>query len=216
MTASDIINLILSVFTIGIATIALLQTHRQTKLSNKQRLFDRRLEQYHLINELLSFYKLERDFLKEKDIIEDVASIFILLNGSSRFASITGVMANPTGAIERINFSNMCQSLENSATEITLLWKEDFAKDFSEFIKQCVALFQALRSQQIIIKDLQETTKRLADHNRFDVPEEDKQRPHEWAKKNKLMETIEITDEIFTKIKTTDAEKKLKESLMLY
>lgn len=56
MTISDIINLCLTLVTIIIATIALWQTHRQTKLSNKQQLFDRRLEQFHLIKELLLFF----------------------------------------------------------------------------------------------------------------------------------------------------------------
>lgn len=44
MTVSDIINLCLTIVTIIISMVALWQTNKQTKLSNKQQLFDRRLD----------------------------------------------------------------------------------------------------------------------------------------------------------------------------
>ena len=46
MTLSDMLNLILSTITIFIAALALILTYKQIKLSNKQHLFDRRLDNY--------------------------------------------------------------------------------------------------------------------------------------------------------------------------
>jgi len=97
MTASDIINLCLTIVTIIIAIVALWQTHKQTKLSNKQQLFDRRLEQFHFIKELLSLYEQERQFLNDKFITEEVVSYFIFLTNNSRLESMASVMSDPLG-----------------------------------------------------------------------------------------------------------------------
>ena len=51
MNWSDVISLILSIITIIIALIALLQTKTQLRLSNKQQLFDRRLKNYTLFRD---------------------------------------------------------------------------------------------------------------------------------------------------------------------
>ena len=48
-----------------IALIALYQTHRQIKLSNKQQLFDRRLGVYLLIEELLNCYREEQETIQQ-------------------------------------------------------------------------------------------------------------------------------------------------------
>ena len=50
----------LTIASLIIALIALHQTQRQIKLSNKQQLFDRRLEKYLLLEELLRCYREER------------------------------------------------------------------------------------------------------------------------------------------------------------
>lgn len=121
MTASDIINLCLTIVTIIIAIVALWQTQKQTKLSNMQQLFDRRLEQFHLIKELLSLYEQERDFLKDMCISESVASHFIFLTNNSRLESMASVMSNPLGKEEKVNFLTKCEQLEKSAIETTLI-----------------------------------------------------------------------------------------------
>lgn len=223
MTASDIINLCLTAVTIIIATIALWQTHKQTKLSNKQQLFDRRLEQFHLIKELLSLYEQERSFLKDKCISENVSSHFIFLTNNSRLESMASVMANPLGQDEKINFLTKCELLEKSATETTLIWKEDFAKDLSEFVAQYVLLLKALHKQQIIIKNMQDENEQQLKFINLH-PNLNKQpmqlgeylkRLNEWAESNKLFEIIRLVDDSFDKIKSSDAEQKLVESLML-
>ena len=47
----------LSLFAVVISMIALWQTHRQIKLSNKQQLFDRRLSDYLLLKDLAETYR---------------------------------------------------------------------------------------------------------------------------------------------------------------
>lgn len=215
MTISDVINLCLTIVTIIIASIALLQTHKQTKLSNKQQLFDRRLEQFHLVKELLSLYEKERFFLKDKTIVEKVDAVFIFLTNNSRLESMASVMSNPLGQEEKINFLKKCEVLEKSAIEITLIWKEKFAKDMSKFITQYVALLKALHNQQIIIKNMQNEDERKINIGQCLQLDEYKRRLDEWAERNKLVSTIQLIDDIFEEIKESSAEQKLVESLML-
>lgn len=183
MTASDII-----------AIVALWQTQKQTKLSNKQQLFDRRLGQFHLIKELLSLYEQERDFLKDKCISESVAFHFIFLTNNSRLESMASVMSNPLGKEEKVNFLTKCEQLEKSAIETTLIWKGDFAKDLSEFVTHYVALLKALHKQQIIIKDMQHESEQNAKFGRSMQIEGYLKELNEWAERNKLTETISLID----------------------
>ena len=67
MNWSDVISLILSIITIIIALIALLQTKTQLRLSNKQQLFDRRLKNYTLFRDLFLLYKNNHDFMLSND-----------------------------------------------------------------------------------------------------------------------------------------------------
>ena len=66
------IGIIFSVITSIIAIIALVQTNRQMKLSNKQQLFDRRLKIYTTVHGLLELYAQNRNMfeLDKKDEIQ--------------------------------------------------------------------------------------------------------------------------------------------------
>ena len=54
----------LTTTSVVIALIALYQTHHQIKLSNKQQLFDRRLDKYLLVEELLDCYREEQNTIQ--------------------------------------------------------------------------------------------------------------------------------------------------------
>lgn len=214
MTISDIINLCLTIVTIIIASIALWQTHKQIKLSNKQQLFERRLDQFHLIKELIFLYEKGRGFLKDKDIAEEVTVIFTFLTNNSRLESMASVMSNPLGQEEKINFLKKCEMLEKSAIEITLIWKEKYARDISDFIFQYMLLLKALHKQQIFIKKMHDENEQPKFKNSITLDEYLK-RLNQWAERNGLFDTIKHLDEKFNKIKGADGEQKLKESLML-
>lgn len=93
--------------------------------------------------------------------------------------------------------------------------KGDFAKDLSEFVTHYVALLKALHKQQIIIKDMQHESEQNAKFGHSMHIEGYLKELNEWAERNKLTETINLIDLSFDKIKSSDAEQKLVESLML-
>ena len=57
MSQESILNIVLSAIVALTAIFALFQTHRQIKLSNKQFLFNRRLDKYLLAKSLIELYK---------------------------------------------------------------------------------------------------------------------------------------------------------------
>lgn len=57
-----------SIISIVIATVALVQAKRQIKISNKHKLFDRRLEKYTLLSKLLKNYEKQRELFLQKKI----------------------------------------------------------------------------------------------------------------------------------------------------
>lgn len=70
----------LTLIAIIISIVALFQTSKQTKLSNKQQLFDRRLEKYLLFKDLLVLYKDNRKlFVGDENICEMVDFQFAML-----------------------------------------------------------------------------------------------------------------------------------------
>ena len=58
-----------SIIAVCLSIIALFQTQKQIKLSNKQQLFDRRIDKYLLFKDLLSLYNGNRHLFVDKDSI---------------------------------------------------------------------------------------------------------------------------------------------------
>lgn len=73
-------NFCLSVVTVVIAIIALLQTKQQIKLSNKQHLFDERIENYGIAIGLMQLYEKNRDFLMKMKMIKQCYQLVAGLN----------------------------------------------------------------------------------------------------------------------------------------
>ena len=75
MSQEAILNIVLSTVVAITAIFALFQTHRQIKLSNKQFLFNRRLDKYLLAKSLIELYKDNINLLDYKDNKDDEAII---------------------------------------------------------------------------------------------------------------------------------------------
>lgn len=160
MSVESMINLILAVVTGITAIIALLLTLRQIKLSNKQYLFERRLDKYLLIKDLLTLYKSSVSILEKETFFENVDFAFNSLVNCARLEDIYWVIEDPKDSDARKKFLTKCEGLERSALEIILLWKGESGELISTFVKQYSDLLRALLRQQVAIKLLEKREKK--------------------------------------------------------
>ena len=91
-----------------VAIIALLQTHKQIKISNKQYLFDKRLSKYLLTKGLLELYKDNENLLDYTDDSDNEAIIvdyqFINLTNNNYLKDVACIIMNQKITNLRITF----------------------------------------------------------------------------------------------------------------
>lgn len=210
MTLSDVLNLILSTITIFIAALALILTYKQIKLSNKQHLFDRRLDNYLLIKDILSLYNVNKSFIDDKDIYQNVKLLFISLTNCKRLENIAPVIKEPTNEELKRNFLIKCEELEKSANEILLLWQESLSRDLYNFVNDYVFLLRALYKQQLVIGRISPQI-----HEGISSKAEVDEQLKECAEHISLFKITQKLKELYDKIVDEKIEQKLTQSLRL-
>lgn len=130
-------TLILSIISVVIAIIALFQTQREIKLSNKQQLFERRLNCYLIIKQLLDTYKKERINLQNKSlemIDNDVDIDFIRMTNNNYLGDIQTVFVNPVLHENELLFLNKLDEIDKLANELIFIFPRKKAIVLKEFI----------------------------------------------------------------------------------
>lgn len=146
----------LSVITVLAAVIALFQSHKQVKISNRQALLDRRINKFLLFKDLLANYSNSITSLEESILSQDVEFPFIYLTNCSSLEMIANVMKNPLSHEEKNLFLTKCEELEKSAIEVELIFKSSVSKYMAEFIIVYKKLLQAMHRQQIALNGLKD------------------------------------------------------------
>ena len=113
----------LSVITALVAVVALFQSHKQVKISNRQALLDRRIDKFLLFKDLLKNYGDSITLLGESDLCVEVVFPFTFLTNCASLEKIADVMKNPLSHDEKNLFLTKCEELEKSAIEVELIYK---------------------------------------------------------------------------------------------
>lgn len=152
----------LSVITAFAAIIALFQSHAQVKISNKQELFERRVEKYLIIDELISLFKNTKQKLEKlqtDETYDDVKSIFISMTNATLLKRMRIDFFNPFEENDSDDFFEVSEALHTLSVEVGLIWKEKDSKVISNFITDYSSLLSALYIQNAyIISEIQSPT----------------------------------------------------------
>ena len=212
-----VINILLPIVSLIIAMVAIFQTKKQIVLSNKQHLFNRRLEKYIIIKDLLLLFANNRErIVDKKDLARCLDFQFILLTNVSYLSDMIFAIKEPLNSDKQNIFLTKCEMLEKYAVEISLLWDNDIGRIFSEFVKTYKELLNKLYQQQVCINGLikYREEQNLIGNSAIDL-DAYKKKTLENAKEIKLFETIQNLDDIYRRIINENLEQKLIDDLKL-
>lgn len=136
-------SLIFSIVSALIALIALFFTGKQISLSNKHQLFDRRIEKYKIIKDLLSTYESTRNALLKDKSIELSCDVYLgALFSVPCMKDLLSVVDEPLDSKNRKKFFDKCTWLSKTSMEVQIIFQGKPAEIMSEF---CVDYFKLLQ-----------------------------------------------------------------------
>lgn len=146
---------LLSIITIIATLIALWQTHKQIKISNKQYLFDKRLSKYLLAKGLLELYKDNESLLDYTDDPDDEAIIvdyqFINLTNNNYLKDVTCIINEPKNNEFKNNFLVKIEELKQLSNEVRFLFPNKSGLLLSNFIMKYQNVLMELYKYQIVL-----------------------------------------------------------------
>lgn len=148
-------NNLFAIITALIAIIALLQTHKQIKISNKQYLFDKRLSKYLLAKGLLELYKDNESLFDYTDDPDDEAIIvdyqFINLTNNNYLKDVTCIINEPKNNEFKNNFLVKIEELKKISNEVKFLFQNKNGLLLSNFIMKYQNVLMELYKYQIVL-----------------------------------------------------------------
>lgn len=148
-------NNLFAIITALIAIIALLQTHKQIKINNKQYLFDKRLSKYLLAKGLLELYKDNESLLDYTDDSDDEAIIvdyqFINLTNNNYLKDVTCIINEPKNNEFKNNFLVKIGELKKLSNEVRFLFQNKNGLLLSNFIMKYQNVLMELYKYQIVL-----------------------------------------------------------------
>lgn len=155
---------IFSVVTAVIALVALWQTHRQIKLSNKQHLFDKRLEAWLELKKLYALYEEHRSQLKElvnKDDVYFANNLYFLFLTNTAYMSEAGDAIKDFDSLEaKRKFLTLLEKMQDASEALHLLFTGQLAEKLSNFIASYRTVLNEMFKYQILLKHMQENSQK--------------------------------------------------------
>lgn len=146
---------LLPIITVIATLIALWQTHKQIKISNKQYLFDKRLSKYLLAKGLLELYKDNESLLDYTDDPDDEAIIvdyqFINLTNNNYLKDVTCIINEPKNNEFKNNFLVKIEELKQLSNEVRFLFPNKSGLLLSNFIMKYQDTLMELYKYQIVL-----------------------------------------------------------------
>lgn len=146
---------LLSIITIIATLIALWQTHKQIKISNKQYLFDKRLSKYLLAKGLLELYNDNESLIDYTDDPDNEAIIvdyqFINLTNNNYLKDVTCIINEPKNNEFKNNFLIKIEELKQLSNEVRFLFQNKSGLLLSNFIMKYQNVLMELYKYQIVL-----------------------------------------------------------------
>ena len=158
-------NFLFSTITGLAAIIALVLTFIQIRLSNKQSLFQKRLDCYLKIDSLINLYKTNRKLLEINRLDEplfEVESEFLWLTNNTYLEEVGEAIITPLEKPVHKKFLIKCEELEKLSVETELVFAGKEVEDISSFISGYRQLLVKMYQYQICLKKMHEYSEQFS------------------------------------------------------
>lgn len=151
-------NFWLSIVTAFVAVCALFQTTKQTRLSNKQHLFDRRIKAFTIVDGIYKLCRENYQYLSHPQQDTNYANDlnFIWLTNNSFMEEQANAIKHPLENPYKRDFLIKREELRNLATEMQLIFKGKPAAKYSVFIAKYENVLFKMYQYQIVLKHIEE------------------------------------------------------------
>ncbi len=210
----SIVTIVLTVVTVITAIIAVLQTKKQIELSNKQHLFDLRIENYLVAKCLVEQYRNQKHLWEKEErnkVLFESNSIFFFLTNNTFLEEIQGITAEKAFANPlQKSFLKKMESIKEISTKIELIFSGENAHCLAKFVYAYQDLLHSLYQYKIILEKLQEHS------DQFHVTLEEAQRKiPEQEYRDSLWKVIDDLEALFVDIDSNDMMIKLEDQIRL-
>lgn len=200
-------EIIFSIVTSVTALFALFQTQKQIRLSNKQNLFDKRVESYLIADGLIKLYEKNKSLISDKSkLTEAVDYKFILMTNNIFLENIASVINNPLSNQEHKEFLIKLEEIKNIAMKVRLIFDGKPAEHLSDFIDCYGKLLIAMYEYQILYEKMEKRSqeckwtkekakKELGEDeyaNKLDVAVENLNNSYEQLNNEKITKVIKL------------------------
>lgn len=205
-------NFWLSVVTAAVAIYAVIQTHKQIKLSNKQHLFDKRIENYIIAIGLIQLYRSNCNVINNKKDEPMFSNTFDFkkLTNNTYLEQITCAIDNPLKEPSHKALLIKLENLKEVSTKIKFLFSDDVSILLGDFVL-CYQelLFEMYRYQIIVDKITKEN------ENKKLTLEEILEKFQEQKYRDKLQKAFDNLKQADSMLKKKNVEKEIKKEIRL-
>lgn len=211
-------NFWLAIFTAGTALLAIFQTQRQIKLSNKQQLYDKRVEIYEKADSILGLWSKAKDLFESNETspILTIDYRFLHMTNSSYLEKCYLAIKNPLESPQHEIFLRKLEEIRSLGLNFSLLFSGAEAQYVEKFL-YCYRdlLMEMYRYKKVIIdveKKIDDTPSILRTPG---FREEIIASSHELEIRSRVVSKADELKNIYNQLKVYNAEAKLKRQISL-
>lgn len=212
---APIIECIATVISIIIAVIALIQSHKQTKLSNKQNLFNERIKTYLMINGLIELYNRNKRIIEKnkKDEIYFVCD-FVLscLINNSNLEIMGDAISKPLHQPQQKEFLKKIEELQNEAEKTKFIFNEKISNYLYDFIYSYAELLMELYRYVVLLDSMRKIQEQIP--KKDDIHEVAKE-VNEKENRKTLFDKFEDLTNAYNSLEKYNVKKKISKQIKL-
>lgn len=149
-------NFWFSIITAVVSVVALIQTKQQIKLSNKQHLFDKRVEHYLIAKGLIQLHETDQILLmnREDETIFAMDFIFVQMTSNIYLEKIADVIVYPLEQPYHKEFLVKMEMVKNASAKIKYIFNGKAAILLGNYVLRYQELLFKMYQYQILLKKM--------------------------------------------------------------